>query len=72
MRDDQDELLRFEQRDAVGLIRLARPAKRNAISDPLIARLRQCIVELPESVRAVVIAGDGEHFCAGLDLSSLR
>lgn len=71
MQDDQ-ELLRFEQRDAVGLIRLARPAKRNAISDPLIARLRRCFAELPESVRAVVIAGDGDHFCAGLDLSSLR
>ena len=69
---DPEELLRFEQRDAVGLITLARPAKRNAISDALIARLRQCFADLPESVRAVVIAGEGEHFCAGLDLSSLR
>ena len=66
------DLLRFEQRDTVGLIRLTRPAKRNAISDPLVAGLRRCFAELPDPVRAVVIAGEGEHFCAGLDLSELR
>ena len=69
---DEDGLLSFEQLGAIGSIRLTRPEKRNAISDALVVRLKECFDELPESVRVVVISGDGEHFCAGLDLSSLR
>ena len=26
---------------------------------------------LPEGIKAVMLAGEGEHFCAGLDLSEL-
>lgn len=65
-------LLRFEQHGAIGHIRLTRPDKRNALSDPLIAELQRCFIEMPETVRAVIIDGEGEHFCAGLDLSELR
>jgi (methylthio)acryloyl-CoA hydratase len=52
-------------------VRLNRAAKRNAISDTLIAQLHTAFVNLPPEVRAVVLSGDGEHFCAGLDLSEL-
>jgi enoyl-CoA hydratase/carnithine racemase len=52
-------------------ISLNRPAKRNAISDPLIAQIHTAFVNLPEDVRAVLLSGQGEHFCAGLDLSAL-
>ncbi len=52
-------------------IRLNRPAKRNALSDPLIQQLHTAFVQLPEGTRAAVISGEGEHFCAGLDLSEL-
>jgi (methylthio)acryloyl-CoA hydratase len=52
-------------------VSLNRPAKRNAISDTLIAQLHTCFINLPASVRAVVLDGEGEHFCAGLDLSEL-
>ncbi|MFN4102903.1 MAG: crotonase/enoyl-CoA hydratase family protein [Tepidimonas sp.] len=58
--------------DAVAIVRLCRPAKRNALSDGLILALRQTFEALPEGVRAAVICGEGEHFCAGLDLSELR
>ena len=57
---------------AIALIRLARPAKRNALSDGLMAAVRQRFAELPDTVRAVVLHGEGQHFCAGLDLSELR
>ncbi|MFO1190541.1 MAG: crotonase/enoyl-CoA hydratase family protein, partial [Rhodoferax sp.] len=57
---------------AVALIRLARPAKRNALSDGLMAAVHQRFAELPDTVRAVVLHGEGQHFCAGLDLSELR
>jgi enoyl-CoA hydratase/carnithine racemase len=52
-------------------VRLARPAKRNAINDTLIAQLHTAFVNLPEETRAVVLSGEGDHFCAGLDLSEV-
>ncbi len=55
----------------VAIITLSRPAKRNALNDALIADLREAFENLPEHVRAAVIQGSGEHFCAGLDLSEL-
>ncbi|MEO6973997.1 MAG: crotonase/enoyl-CoA hydratase family protein [Rhodoferax sp.] len=56
----------------VAVIRLARAAKRNALGDALILALRDVFENLPNTVRAAVIDGEGEHFCAGLDLSELK
>lgn len=67
----QLDLLRASHRGAVTHVRLHRPAKRNALSDALIQQLHTCFVNLPETTRAVVLSGEGEHFCAGLDLSEL-
>lgn len=64
------EIIGDEQEIAV--IRLTRPSKRNAINDALIFALRDMFENLPTSVRAAVIAGEGDHFCAGLDLSELQ
>lgn len=55
----------------IAVIRLTRPAKRNALNDALVLAIRDTFDALPASVRAAVITGDGEHFCAGLDLSEL-
>ncbi len=65
------DLLRVEHDDAVTHIRLNRPAKRNAISDALITQLHSAFVNLPAPTRAVVVSGEGAHFCAGLDLSEV-
>ena len=67
----QLERLRIEQRGAVLHVRLNRPSKRNAISDALVAQLQTAFVNLPEDARVVVLSGEGDHFCAGLDLSEL-
>ena len=56
----------------IAVVRLTRGAKRNALSDGLIAALRDTFQNLPDTVRAAVLTGDGEHFCAGLDLSELK
>src|SRR6478752_1598087 len=56
----------------VAIIRLNRPAKRNALSDGLILAVRRTFETLPKTVRAAVLDGAGEHFCAGLDLSELK
>ena len=65
------DLLHIETAGAVAHIRLNRPAKRNAINDTLIAQLHSAFISLPAEVKAVVLSGAGEHFCAGLDLSEL-
>lgn len=64
--------IRLEVRDGVAIVRLSRPAKRNALNDNLILGVRKLFEDLPESVRAIVLDGDGDHFCAGLDLSELK
>jgi enoyl-CoA hydratase/carnithine racemase len=55
--------------EKTAVLRLNRPAKRNAINDELISALIDFFVDPPDDTRAVVITGEGEHFSAGLDLS---
>ena len=64
--------LHLDIQDDIAIIRLARGAKRNALSDGLILALRDAFEKLPSTVRAAVIDGEGPHFCAGLDLSELK
>jgi enoyl-CoA hydratase/carnithine racemase len=64
-------LLRLEQAGPVLHVRLNRPAKRNSVSDALLAQLHTVWLNLPKSVGAAVISGEGQHFCAGLDLSEI-
>ncbi|MFZ4285565.1 crotonase/enoyl-CoA hydratase family protein [Variovorax sp. HJSM1_2] len=67
--------LHFElhgEEQEVAVVRLTRGKKRNALNDGLILALRDQFDQFPASVRAAVIDGEGEHFCAGLDLSELK
>ncbi|MCF8501262.1 MAG: enoyl-CoA hydratase/isomerase family protein, partial [Rhodospirillum sp.] len=57
--------------DGIGVVTLNRPAKRNAINDDLIQSLNHIFVTLSQDIKAVVIRGNGDCFCAGLDLSEL-
>ena len=63
--------LRIEREGNIAIVRLNRAEKRNAIDDATVRGLGAFFAEPPEGVRAVVLCGEGEHFCAGLDLSSL-
>ena len=55
--------------DGVWVVTLNRPAKRNALDIETIEELVSFFSRAPRAgVRAVVLAGAGEHFCAGLDL----
>jgi len=69
--EDTADLLRTEHDGAVTHLRMSRPAKRNAINDALILAIHAAFINLPESTRVVVVSGEGEHFCAGLDLSEV-
>ena len=64
--------IHLEMQGSVAVVRLTRPTKRNALNDGLIASLRHIFENLPQEARAAVVAGDGDHFCAGLDLSELK
>ena len=64
-------LLRLEHAGPVLHVRLNRPAKRNSVSDELLAQLHTVWVNLPADIRVAVLSGEGEHFCAGLDLSEV-
>ena len=69
----QDLSLEIGGKDGnIAIVRLTRGAKRNALSDGLILALRDAFQNLPATVRAAVLDGEGEHFCAGLDLSELK
>jgi (methylthio)acryloyl-CoA hydratase len=61
-----------ELKDAIAIVHLARPAKRNALNDETVFSLERWFRRPPEHVKAVVLVGDGDHFCAGLDLSELK
>lgn len=51
------------------VVRLSRAEKRNALDLATVEGLGRLFAALPDGVGAVVLHGDGEHFCAGLDLT---
>jgi enoyl-CoA hydratase/carnithine racemase len=63
--------LKAERRDDIAVLFLARPEKRNAIDDPTVFGIEAFFAALPDGVRAAVLAGEGDHFCSGLDLGEL-
>ncbi|HET7855023.1 MAG TPA: enoyl-CoA hydratase-related protein [Gaiellaceae bacterium] len=63
--------LRIERDSAVLRITLARPERRNAFDAELIAGLTEAFSDVGDA-RAVVLAGDGDTFCAGADIEWQR
>jgi enoyl-CoA hydratase len=69
-----DELVRREQRGAVAVLTLDRPAALNALDRATLERLRARAAELAAdaAVRAVVLTGAGRAFAAGADIAQMR
>jgi enoyl-CoA hydratase/carnithine racemase len=65
------DTLRVETVGRVAVVTLARPEKRNALSDETVLGIERFFSGLDETVGAVVIDADGDHFCAGLDLGEM-
>ena len=63
--------LRIERDGAVLRVTLARPERRNAFDAALIAELTEAFADVGDA-RAVVLAGEGESFCAGADVEWQR
>lgn len=60
--------LKRERDGDICVITLDRPDKRNAISDDVLEEIDVAFSTLAPEVKAVVLAANGSHFCAGLDL----
>ena len=66
-------ILRVERDGAIGTVTMDRPDRRNAISIAMLDELERAFGELGSdgSTRVIVLAGAGDHFCAGADFSDL-
>jgi enoyl-CoA hydratase len=67
---DQKSLVTYHAEGPVGFITLNRPEKRNALNLALWKDLDKAIeqAENDETLRVVLVRGEGASFCAGLDL----
>ncbi len=67
-----DELL-CTRDGAIATITLNRPDKRNAMTVPMLEALHAAVREVSAApdLRAVILAGAGKAFCAGLDLKEM-
>jgi len=73
------EALRVERsgpNGSIARVSLSRPERHNAFDASLIAELRATFAAMerdsPTELRAVVLAGDGQTFCAGADIDWMR
>lgn len=59
--------------DGIAHVRLARPEKLNALTLDLLEDLKSTAQRLrrDKSVRVVIVSGEGDSFCAGLDFASV-
>jgi enoyl-CoA hydratase len=63
----------FERREQVAIIRLNRPEKRNALSREMMAALADIFTGVAKQLdlRAIILTGAGDSFCAGTDIGEL-
>ncbi len=68
------KLVEYSVKDRIGFITLNRPEKRNALNVELISELKNVFdqADHDESVKVIVLKANGEAFCAGADLESLK
>ncbi|HEX9395257.1 MAG TPA: enoyl-CoA hydratase/isomerase family protein [Burkholderiales bacterium] len=67
-------MLLVDKKDGVARVTLNRPDVRNAFDDASISRLTKTFQEIEKdnSVRVLVLAGNGPAFCAGADLNWMK
>lgn len=63
--------IQVETREGVAVVTLARPAKLNAIDEPMWTALDELTATLvaADDLRVAILTGAGRAFCAGLDLT---
>lgn len=62
------QITRVEIEGDIATLIFDRPEKRNAMNEHLVNALEEFFSKPPEGVNAVILRGEGGHFCSGLDL----
>jgi len=67
-------IVEVREADAVAILTLNRPEKRNALDPGIIRALKDAldVIERDERVRVVLLEGAGRDFCAGADLAHIE
>jgi len=70
----ESSLVEFESIDGIGIVTLNNPARRNALSAPVMQALTERLGEIAESseIRVVIIKAAGPVFSSGHDLKELQ
>jgi len=65
-------LIDLARHDAVAVISLRRPSRRNAVNAAMAGQLRRALADIgaDPAVRAAILTGDAACFCAGMDLAA--
>jgi methylglutaconyl-CoA hydratase len=68
------QYITYKVENRLGFITLNRPDKRNALSHELVVELTACFkeAERDEAVKVIILAANGDAFCAGADLGYLQ
>jgi methylglutaconyl-CoA hydratase len=67
-------MIKYEIKNEIGILTLNRPEKRNSLHPELVKQMKSRLkeVEKDESVKVLIITGEGKAFCAGADLEYLN
>jgi len=67
-------MIKYEIKNEIGILTLTRPEKRNALHPELVRQMRIKLQEAAtdDSVKVLIITGEGKAFCAGADLEYLN
>lgn len=71
----EQETALLERKGYLGIIRLNRPDRMNALDYPTLVRLGEVIGELEQDIketRVVIVTAEGKAFCAGADLKERK
>ncbi|WP_312049887.1 enoyl-CoA hydratase/isomerase family protein [Acinetobacter courvalinii] len=68
-----DDSIQLEQQGSILTLWLNRPESRNAMSLKMVTAIQQVFSQIADdvSIRAVIIRGQGGHFCAGGDIKDM-
>ena len=71
---EPESLVRLERMGAVAEMVLSRPARKNAITGPLVQAASAALAEAgaDAAVGAILVRGEGGSFCSGLDLKEFN
>lgn len=67
-------MIKFERREEIGILYLNRPEKRNALHPELVRQMKSKLKEIEQNdtIKVLIITGEGKAFCAGADLEYLN